>query len=137
MSSFSISLDQSASPKVTLNSSDQGMKYQLKSVISLINDEEGCFSAVHPPVTQHLVLHSLLQQQQEKPAEWYLFNDYSICNSSEQDALSFTQSWKTPICFVFENTDYDSEVIPSILSASQRPAQPFYSLTSLGAPNMY
>lgn len=112
------------------------MKYQLKSIVSLINDTIELSSQYHS--SQHLVLHSFLQQEPSKPFEWYLFNDFCIQPATEEDALSFTQPWKIPLCFVFENIDYDKEVIAPLFNTTiHPPLQSFYSSTSLGAPNMY
>ena len=135
------------------------MKYQLKSVISLVNDNLGCYTPTQSPTPsspivtkskQHLVCHSLKgqqsqqsqqgQQEMEKEGEgkresgWFLFNDFCINPSSEEDSLLFTQPWKTPICFLYENVDCKKDISLSALTVSSSPS--FYSTASLGAPNM-
>lgn len=105
-------------------------------MVSLVNDDIGCHSPTPTVInSQHLVLHSYLQQEADKPAEWFLFNDFSIEPSSSEDTLYFSHPWRIPICFVYENVDYDSDLLNSLLTGPLRPTQPFYSSISLGAPN--
>ncbi|KAI0703544.1 PAB-dependent poly-A-specific ribonuclease subunit PAN2 [Cytidiella melzeri] len=41
----------------------------------------------------------------ESHSPWYLFNDFSVRNIAEQEALSFPGSWKVPTVFYLERVD--------------------------------
>lgn len=137
---FSVSLEKNTHSKVVFHASgEEGMKYQLTSVVSLINDDLGNTSPTPVPSfvnAQHLVLQSLLRQEPDSLPQWYLFNDFCIQPSTEAEALSFVQPWKTPVCFVFKNVDFDESIVSTLVSSPRSTPQPFYTVSSLGAPNM-
>lgn len=111
------------------------MRYELLSVLSLVTDEMAPRSPTpSPQANSHLILHSM---HAETGAQWYCFNDYAIHESSLQDALCFTEDWKTPICLVYCCKDIPDDRLRSLLNAPSRPIPPpFYSATSLGVADI-
>ena len=71
-------------------------RFEIESVLSLISESGG------GRATQHLVLHTLQRTASGRPV-WYSFNDYCIAEAPAEDALDFTQPWRSPICLVYRN----------------------------------
>ena len=59
----------------------------------------------------------------ESGDEWYLFNDFSVREIDEEEALSFPGTWKVPTILYFERIDtplrQNIEVASALLSATQ------------------
>lgn len=107
------------------------MKYSIQSVLSLVTDD----ASASPPSSSssHLLLHTT---HEATGADWFCFNDYSIAHSTIENALSFTDAWRSPICLVYHCSDFPEDSIAPLLTAPTRPPpQPFYSPSSLGAPD--
>ncbi|KAK7689093.1 hypothetical protein QCA50_007784 [Cerrena zonata] len=49
-------------------------------------------------------------QQGDEDSSWYIFNDFSVQNISEEEALSFPGSWKVPAILYFERIDTQSQL---------------------------
>lgn len=47
-----------------------------------------------------------------KKSPWYLFNDFLVRNISEEEALSFQNTWKIPAVLMFERINYPPEEEP-------------------------
>jgi len=46
----------------------------------------------------------------ENAGPWYIFNDFSVRNITEEEALSFPASWKIPAILYFERVDLRSQL---------------------------
>ena len=115
-----------------MSTSESAVKYEVESVLSLVEDDAGGKSPAKP----HLVLHSL--QPTENSLSWFSFNDYCIAEADEDFILDFTNSWRTPICLVFRNVNFCDDAFQSVVEiASRTQPTPFYTPISLGAPNMW
>ena len=133
--SFFYAIQKSPSEGVSIcsqvSTSESAVKYEVESVLSLVEDDAGGKSPAKP----HLVLHSL--QPTENSRSWFSFNDYCIAEADEDFILDFTNSWRTPICLVFRNVNFCDDAFQSVVEiASRTQPTPFYTPISLGAPNI-
>ncbi|CED82537.1 pab-dependent poly-specific ribonuclease subunit pan2 [Phaffia rhodozyma] len=58
----------------------------------------------------------------EAASPWYIFNDFLVSNISEEEALSFAGSWKTPAVIIYERTDSRQPLDLSILPMGIEPS---------------
>ncbi len=116
------------------------MKYDIISVLSLVTDDitprSPTPSTPSPvsPMSSHLLLHTTHVQTGET---WFCFNDYCITETTLEETLAFTEDWRSPICLVYQCKDFPEDSLTPLLTAPSRlPPPPFYSSSSLGAPDV-
>lgn len=133
---FSLQLQDS---HVSVTEGDRGMKYEILSVLSLITEDvmprSPTPSTPNPlsPISSHLLLHTTHNLTGEA---WFCFNDYCITETTLEDTLAFTDDWRSPICLVYQCKDFPEDSLTPLLTAPSRlPPPPFYSSSSLGAPD--
>ncbi|KZT59790.1 hypothetical protein CALCODRAFT_176596 [Calocera cornea HHB12733] len=88
---------------------DVEVEYELRGLICQVKTDKG---------TSHLVaLIKVPDNQAREPTDspWYIFNDFSVQNIPERDALSFPGTWKVPTILWFERTDKDAVIDLSVL----------------------
>lgn len=86
------------------------------------------------PMSSHLLLHTTHVQTGET---WFCFNDYCITETTLEETLAFTEDWRSPICLVYQCKDFPEDSLTPLLTAPSRlPPPPFYSSSSLGAPDV-
>ena len=116
---------------VTVEREGSGMKYSIQGVLSLVTDDVS--ASPSSSSSSHLLLHTT---HEATGADWFCFNDYCITHTTIETALSFTDAWRSPICLVYHCNDFPEDSIAPLLTAPTRPPPPpFYSPSSLGAPD--
>ncbi|KAI0792843.1 ubiquitin carboxyl-terminal hydrolase-domain-containing protein [Abortiporus biennis] len=80
--------------------------YELRGlVVQIVPKEKGSHlvAIVKVPEAEH-------HADPEIDSPWYLFNDFSVREISEEEALSFPGSWKVPTILYYERVDIRSEL---------------------------
>jgi len=113
-SKFSLQVDkenQTIKVSDSVDNDDDQSTYILTAVVARITDQRKksarkdhfvAIVRVSPGyLEQHAPTEAAGEDNEKSSSQWYIFNDFRVTVTSEQEALNFTSTWKTPCILVY------------------------------------